>query len=435
MDPARYAQVVQTALDQGMRLLEAGQEGGDEALATVLKTVKIPQEREPITVTTRLGYRTLSPDGDSHLTRRWDGDVTVEKQIQNDDIEVEVVHNMSPSFLTNHLSKCPLLKEATDSIAVVPMIHNPEVQIDWGEKNPHDVLYEKLVHAFRGMEEAVASNQISTYGVVSNGLALPATHPLHLDYKLVLRAAQEAADDSSRPNLSMLQLPANVFEPMGFQVARNIQSFLEKKWPMDVTCMRPLTWYPEQGTGAGNAVSLVDYSLPNSEGGVISTLTMEGPPLSYQAALNMALSHFDGTALLEQKKERDLTGEERETLEGCKLLQSILHDLDVELSSALSFAAYEKELVEKVIPTLYGRFEELDEESARILQVRIRQRRLRHHFGLLTELCLPRCDLLSELRFFSRISFRHTAKRCDMPLRLVHATCWSREIRIGSCLR
>jgi hypothetical protein len=251
------------------------------------------------------------------------------------------------------------------------MIHNPEVQINWGEKNPQDALYQKLVHAFRGMEEAVADNQISTFGVVSNGLALPPTHPLHLDYKLVLRAAQDAADDSSRPNLSMLQLPANVLEPMGFQVARNIQSSVEKKWPMDVVCMRPLTWYPEQGTGAGNAVSLVDYTLPNGDGGVLSTQTMEGPPLSYQAALNQALSHFDGTALLEQKKERDLTGEERETLEGCKLLQSILHDLDVELSSVSSFAAYEKELIEKVIPTLYGRFEELDEESGQVLQVRI----------------------------------------------------------------
>jgi hypothetical protein len=54
----------------------------------------------------------------------------------------------------------------------------------------------------------------------------------------------------------------------------------------------------------------------------------------------------------------------------CKLFQDILHDLDVEFSSVSTFAAYERELVERVIPTYYGRFEELDEESAQVLQVR-----------------------------------------------------------------
>lgn len=99
------------------------------------------------------------------------------------------------------------------------------------------------------------------------------------------------------------------------------------------------------------------------------TQELPGPPLVYQQALNNALSHFDGTELLEEQEERKLSTLERETLEGCKLLQSILHDLDVGLESLSSFAAYEDDLYQKVIPTLYGRFEELDEESSLVLQV------------------------------------------------------------------
>jgi hypothetical protein len=135
--------------------------------------------------------------------------------------------------------------------------------------------------------------------------------------------------------------------------------------------MRPLTWYPQDSGTAANRqpISFVDYQIP-TKAGVVFTNEMEGPPLVYQQALNNALSHFDGTALLEEKKERKLTTEERETLEGCKLLQSILHDLDVGLEKVSSFAAYENDLYDKVIPTLYGRFEELDEESSLVLQVR-----------------------------------------------------------------
>lgn len=423
MDPEQYLQVIQSALDHGMRLLEAGQEGGDEALARALKTVKMPQEH--VTVTTRLGYRTVLPDVDSHLTRRWDGDVTVEKQTMNDDKEVEIVHNMSPPILDNLLSKCPLLQESHDFITVVPMIHNPEVQTNYEEDNPQDALYEKLLQCFRGMEEAVANSRISSYGVVSNGLSLPATHPLHLDFKLVLKAAQDASGGSNVPNLRMMQLPANVMEPMGFQVARNIRSHLanNQSWPLDIVCMRPLTWYPDQGTGTGNPVHLVDYVLP-LEGEMMSTHQMEGPPLLYQAAFNRALSHFDGTELLEQKKQRALTGEERETLEGCKLLLSILHDLDVKLTSISSYAAFEEELVKKVIPTLYGRFEALDEESSEVLQVRTD--RYVVSFALIFVLTAVRIP---------RISFGRTPKRCNMPLQLVHAPCWKRVIRIGSRTR
>lgn len=101
MDPERYSQVLQTALDHGIYLLEAGQEGGGEALSNALKTLStgIPPET---TILTRIGYRTLHPSSTEkehdHLTKRWDGDVTVEKLTTENGDEVEIVHNLTPPF-------------------------------------------------------------------------------------------------------------------------------------------------------------------------------------------------------------------------------------------------------------------------------------------------------------------------------------------------
>jgi UDP-glucose 6-dehydrogenase len=88
--------------------------------------------------------------------------------------------------------------------------------------------------------------------------------------------------------------------------------------------------------------------------------------------MNKVLSHFDATHIMEQedKENRKLTVEERETIDGCRLLQSMIHDLNSNLSSGIlrSFNAYEEELYKKVVPLINGTFEELDEESSTLLQ-------------------------------------------------------------------
>jgi hypothetical protein len=99
------------------------------------------------------------------------------------------------------------------------------------------------------------------------------------------------------------------------------------------------------------------------------THEMEGPPLIYPLALKKAMAHFDAEELLQAKMERDLTSEERETLDGCKLLQSMLHDLDVGLSQVRSLGAHEQDLYERIIPLIHDTFEGYDEETADVLQM------------------------------------------------------------------
>ncbi|KAL3801093.1 hypothetical protein HJC23_002386 [Cyclotella cryptica] len=123
-------------------------------------------------------------------------------------------------------------------------------------------------------------------------------------------------------------------------------------------------------------IRILDYRVESGSVGEVPHLdwtnhhyNLHGPrPSSYHGVLNAALSHFDADSILEASKERELTVEERETLDGCKLLRDMIHDLDASLDTMKSFAAYEEYLINVAVPLLYGSFEELDEESAGILQ-------------------------------------------------------------------
>jgi len=198
------------------------------------------------------------------------------------------------------------------------------------------------------------------------------------------------------------------------QKLRKMRKILPKSVEVYVT--RPLTAYPHGGTGwdqsspglsesgggisappaflnvengsstessdgkkidAKHPVRILDYQVesgPIGQPGDLSWTNLHynkyGPrPSAYQPILNAVLSHFDADAILEASLERELTVEERETLEGCKLIRDMVHDLDVSLDTMKSFAAYEEYLVNVAVPLIYGSFEELDEESAGMLQL------------------------------------------------------------------
>ena len=186
---------------------------------------------------------------------------------------------------------------------------------------------------------------------------------------------------------------------------RQMRQFLPQS--IDVNVTRPLTAFPYGGTGwepnsspgltessgapplflekrdadgkkidSTHPIRILDYRVESGPMGQVPHQEWTNyhynhhglRPSLYQGILNAALSHFDADSILEASKERELTVEERETLDGCKLLRDMIHDLDASLDTMKSFAAYEEYLVNVAVPLLYGSFEELDEESAALLQ-------------------------------------------------------------------
>jgi hypothetical protein len=336
-----------------------------------------------IKVMGKIGYRTASD--------KLSGDILQEQQSG----DVSVFHNFSKAYIEETVTKSPLTELFRDrkEVDLVFLAHNPEAQgaelVSKGAPTDDVRLYvkEQMLNTFVAMETMAGEGKIGSFGVCSNGLSLPSKHPLHLFWEDIFSSAAEAVqlvhghESDIRSNLSTIQLPANLLETNGLKVANQIKQYLaasrnNKNRPnnIQIHVTRPLTCYPHGGSGTGHPFKLVDYMIPTSEDGsdLQWTHLLKKTPSYYSSILNETMSHFDASHLIDIKTsgERQLTTEERETLDGCKLLSSMIHDLDLKVATGQvrSFAAYEEDLYTKIVPLIHDTFEELDEESADLLQ-------------------------------------------------------------------
>jgi hypothetical protein len=376
-DPSSYTEFIHQALAKKVSLLEvSGQEGGDVAMAGAIKSIlkqspEVLEGNGNLTISCRIGYRGVQEENSSLLS----GDV-----VATEEGATSVVHNISSDYVLQTIKSSPLL-ELQDQMKLSFLIHNPEVQVlDLMKDNPkasqedrQAFIQQKWQPALEIMQEYTSSATGISFGVISNGLGIPVEqqHPMHLSADLVIDAAK------NNDMFSTVQLPANLLETHGWETARKIHLEVPS---VDVMAIRPLTCYPDLGTGSGHPFRLVDYNLPSLNENPLGpfssssadlkvqyTNQMTGSPTIYQIALQTAMSHFDAEELLEIKQTRDLTVEERETLDGCKLVQSMIHDLDSDLENIRSFAAHEEELYSRIIPLLYDTFEAMDDRTSEVL--------------------------------------------------------------------
>lgn len=420
-NPESYQELIYQALSKNVSYFEvAGQEGGDIAMVGAIQSAL---ERNPdflaspITVTARLGYRNLdasSVEGSEGLNAENSnnqpmlGDVVLaqspEEGKNNSNVTYNtpsnVVHNLSADYILKAVESSPLLElQEMENLRLVFLLHNPEVQVvDLLKEDPTatsetrqefirkrwdpamEILQDYSIN--NGKKDTSNGKSSISFGICSNGLGLPKAdnHPMFLDADSVVTAAKKYDE------LSTIQLPANLLETNGWDVAREIKTETSLS-AVDVVAMRPLTCYPDLGTGSGYPFRLVDYALPTLEDdsvgaiqdnpsagpgkGLRYTNDMTGIPSIYQSTLQAAMSHFDAEELIELKQERELNMEERETLDGCKLMQSMIHDLDNQLVDIRSFAAHEDELYGRIIPLIHDTFELMDDTTSDVLQVRI----------------------------------------------------------------
>ena len=391
--PESYRELIHQALSHQVSYLEiAGHGGGEIAMVGALQSAieRSPDLAErPLTVTTRIGYRTLVGGDDAQLVISRPGDVVMNEEGEApSSIRTTVVHNLSSSFVEESIQSSPLLELQADmpNLRLVYLLQNPEVQVlellklypDATPEARDSFIQARWSPALDMLEEYSTSTRGVSFGVVSNGLGIPArnNHPMHLNADIVI----DAANKFSR--FLAVQLPANLLERQGWEIARKIKAEAPS---VSIGVIRPLTCYPDLGTGKGHPFRLVDYALPSIENGhpfapisstAFSTSTstthytheMRGVPSIYQIALQTAMSHFDAEEILQAKQERDLTTEERETLDGCKLVQSMIYDLDADLDRIRSFTAHEEELYGRIIPLLYDTFEAMDDHTSDVLQ-------------------------------------------------------------------
>jgi hypothetical protein len=412
-DPHKYLRIVRSALEHGMRTVEAPsasallsgdddggeaqQREGEEVLASTLRSLlqeNTSLQSLPIEVLVRVGYETKESSSMEA------GDVLVETLSRNHRPGQDggsaskegthiVVHNVAGAAIRNRLEASPLLRLSNDfrNVRVVPLLHNPEQQKSRRELDA-EALQTLLQDPLSTLEAMCQDGAIARFGMVSNGLCLPMGHPLFVPVEVAVDAARQYA------GYQVTQIPLNALETAGIAVSEQLAQQIGPSGKHEVYAMRPLACYPNRGTGAGHPFVLADLLIPEFVSGMPVTgsdtsgdpeptvvpstappqlrWTNELPdsvPAAYERALKVSMQYFDAEEVVQAKLEgKTLTAEQRETLDGCKLLQSLFHDLDAGLPKQRSLAAHEQYLTETVIPLIHDTFESYDEESAQVLE-------------------------------------------------------------------
>ncbi|TFJ81062.1 hypothetical protein NSK_007705 [Nannochloropsis salina CCMP1776] len=277
-------------------------------------------------------------------------------------------YSLHPEVMEHEL-KGSLARLQVDALDIL-YVHNPEhvladivLRHETGETSFSDdaslqaalreekqKMRERLVHTFEALEGVVGSGRVRKgYGVSSNGFALSSKEGLHLSLAMVLDAAAEGARRAGKetPSLKAIQLPLNLLEPGGVVVAAQAR---EKG--LEVFANRPLT-----AVSQGGLYRLVNKAALSGE-----------PPGGYMEACRTALEVFNPTSLFEGRAEKELTEEELETREGCRIIQDLIRDMNRQLTSFTSTETYTQELERRIIPMIASTFESLDEDAADALQ-------------------------------------------------------------------
>jgi len=282
-----------------------------------------------VTLTSRLGFRmattppaaggaaddgTAADDGGEYDRDEgegtFEGDSRVGTTTTSDG--AVLVHNLGEDYVLHSLRTSPLVRRyrlnddvdgsssARDDgtrIRLISLAHDPETQVAARLSSTTTVelarerMRRRLTSAFVGYEVAVSRGWIDGYGVDSNGLGLPETHDMHVDWRDVLGCAADAYLEAStarrgadgvggfdgRSSLRVIRLPGNLLETRGLAVADEIRSFMvgsptsvaddndddtarrkERRLrtmrdalpeSLDVIVTRPLAAYPHGGTG------------------------------------------------------------------------------------------------------------------------------------------------------------------------------------------
>mmetsp|Transcript_13184 Transcript_13184/g.26882 ORF Transcript_13184/g.26882 Transcript_13184/m.26882 type:complete len:420 (+) Transcript_13184:175-1434(+) len=264
-------------------------------------------------------------------------------------------HSLDPEKVLSvlHSSNLVSLSESNPNVTVTAIAHNPEeVRL-----SSPDSYTERWADMFEAFSSASPS---STFGICSNGLSLPPSHPLHLSLAELLMSMKDLPQDQFRT----VMYPFNPLETLGASQIPSTRTF-------ETISFRPLLAYPDGGAGDGHPFKLVDHMVPagidQGPSSLVSTHTITSVPTPYEDALSLAMGHFDAEALVSDSGERTLTPEERETVDGCKLLQGMLVEQDRMLSSVRSLSVYNSDLISSVIPLIKENFEEMDEDSSEVL--------------------------------------------------------------------
>jgi aryl-alcohol dehydrogenase-like predicted oxidoreductase len=211
-DDAKYALALQTALDQGINVIDTSInyrcQRSERTIGAVLRAALASGTvaRDEVVLCTKGGYIPLDgaapasrDDYMAYLRRTFvDPGIVTEEDVAGGG------HSLSPSFLAHQInaSQTNLGVRTLD----VYYLHNPEQQLDYVQPARFRTL---LRRAFALLEERVASGDLGCYGCATwNGLRTPPDSRGHLDLSELAAIARDVGGDDH--HFRAVQLPINL---------------------------------------------------------------------------------------------------------------------------------------------------------------------------------------------------------------------------------
>jgi aryl-alcohol dehydrogenase-like predicted oxidoreductase len=205
---ATHRRALVDALSVGVNLIDtsANYMGGEseemigETLSHLIQNLKILR-RDEIVVISKAGYM----QGESLRLAQQRRD---EGHPYSEVVEIfpELWYCISPDFLHDQLTRS--LQRLRLQTLDVFLLHNPEYLL-YKYPGASSDLYEKIEKAFAYLEDEVKVGRIQYYGVSSNSLPLPPTHPRFISVETLYQLARKV---SSQHHFAVVQYPCNLVE-------------------------------------------------------------------------------------------------------------------------------------------------------------------------------------------------------------------------------
>lgn len=239
-------------------------------------------------------------------------------------------------------------------------------------KQRDEFLYEYYKPCVAALEEEIhITRRIHSYGISTNTIGLPESHPHHVSPEVFMNLSNdvlkshEAIPGNTLSGFQVIQTPFNVCETNSLKLINRAlgQSVIDsmsgtRSNDLFVMALRPLTVVDDRSVW--NLEGLVDH-----ETFVNGAWSSIGELKDLNDVYEETLAYFTAP---EPANPETPTQDEKDTAEACALLKSLLGDLKNEFPKFVTVDMYESNLQNSIIPMIHKTFDGMDDQSVEVIQ-------------------------------------------------------------------
>ena len=211
-----HKEALKHALDNGIKYIDTSSNYMHGEAEIMIGQVLENRNREDFIIVSKGGYI----QGEN--LKRVEEGFKVEDLVRYD---MECFHSINPDFLEDQINRS--LQRLKTNYIDVYLLHNPEyyllkeIKVGMTEQavlKHHEIMQQRIKKTFAFLEKKVQEGEIKAYGISSNSFAKKKDNYHFLEYKHLIKYAEEIA--GKEHNFKVIQLPMNMYENDGEACAK-----------------------------------------------------------------------------------------------------------------------------------------------------------------------------------------------------------------------